>query len=132
MGILASLQAFLLFLAYLTTSLLLLGLFTRLYLWMTPYDDLKDIHAGKVAPALALSGALLGFTFPLLMASYLQSNIWSFLVWAAIACGIQLGVFAAMYRYLPRVIEANNTAGAICYAIVSVCAGLINAASFIP
>jgi putative membrane protein len=132
MGILASLQAFLLFLAYLLTSLLMLALFARLYLWITPYNDLKDIHDGKVAPAISLSGALIGFTCPLLMASYLQSNFWSFLVWSAIACGIQLAVFFAMYRYLPRVIEGNNTAGAICYAVVAVCAGLINAASFIP
>ena len=37
-----------------------------------------------------------------------------------------------MHRLLPRVIEANNSAGAICYAAASVATGLINAASFIP
>ena len=44
---LASLEAFLMFIAYLAASLAMLALFVVLYLRVTPYDDIKDIHDGK-------------------------------------------------------------------------------------
>lgn len=129
---LASIEAFLVFVAYLASSLLMLAAFTMLYLRVTPYDDVKDIHDGKVAPAIALGGAMLGFTFPLLMSSYLHASFWAFVVWSIIAGLVQLGVFALMYRLFPRVIETNNVAGSLIFAFTAACAGLMNAASFIP
>ena len=132
MGILNSIENFMLFLGYLGAGLAMLTGFARLYLWLTPYDDIKDIHDGKIAPAIALGGAMLGFTFPLLMASYLHSNLVAFVIWGAIAGVVQLGVFWAIYRYMPKAIETNNTAGATVYAFAAVCAGMLNAASFIP
>jgi putative membrane protein len=129
---LASVEAFFLFVAYLAASLLMLVAFTMLYLRVTPYDDVKDIHDGKVAPAIALGGAMLGFTFPLLMSSYLHASFWAFIVWSVIAGLVQLGVFAAIYRFMPRAIETNNVAGSLIFAFAAVCAGLLNAASFIP
>lgn len=120
------------FLIYLGLSLAMLAVFTALYMHVTPYDELADIHAGKIAPALALAGAMLGFTFPLLTASYLHADVIGFLAWSVVSCLTQLGVFWALYHALPNVIETNNTAGATVYAAASVCAGLMNAASFIP
>ncbi len=120
------------FLLYLGLSLALLVAFTLLYTRVTPYDEIANIHAGKLAPALSLSGAMLGFTFPLLMASYTHADLVGFLAWSVISCITQLGVFWALYHTLPNVIETNNTAGATVYATGSVCGGLINAASFIP
>ena len=120
------------FLVYFGFSLALLVAFTMLYVRVTPYDEARDISNGKLAPAVALAGAMLGFTFPLLMASYTHSDLRGFLAWSVISCLTQLGVFWVLYRVLPNVIEANNVAGASCFATASVCAGLINAASFIP
>jgi putative membrane protein len=120
------------FLVYFGFSLALLVAFTMLYVRVTPYDEARDISNGKLAPAVALAGAMLGFTFPLLMASYTHSDLRGFLAWSVISCLTQLGVFWVLYRVLPNVIEANNVAGASCFATASVCAGLMNAASFIP
>ena len=120
------------FLVYFGFSLALLVAFTMLYVRVTPYDEARDISNGKLAPAVALAGAMLGFTFPLLMASYTHSDLRGFLAWSVISCLTQLGVFWVLYRMLPNVIEANNVAGASCFATASVCAGLMNAASFIP
>ena len=120
------------FLVYLAFSLALLFAFTLAYIQVTPYDDIRDIHDGKLAPAIALAGAMLGFTFPLLVASYTHVEFVWFLVWALIACLVQLGVFGVLHRLLPRVIITNNPAGATIFAVASICAGLINAASFIP
>ena len=120
------------FLVYFGFSLALLVAFTMLYVRVTPYDEARDISNGNLAPAVALAGAMLGFTFPLLMASYTHSDLRGFLAWSVISCLTQLGVFWVLYRVLPNVIEANNVAGASCFATASVCAGLMNAASFIP
>ena len=122
-----------LFTLYLALGLAMLGLFTRLYTWLTPYDEAHDIAQGKIAPAVALAGALLGFTLPLLVASYTRSSVLGFVAWGALACFVQLALFWVLtYRLMPRVIETNNPAGATCFAAASVCVGLINAASMLP
>lgn len=128
----ANFAGLILFLLYFVLGVAMLAGFTRLYLWLTPYDEATDIRAGNVAPAIALAGAMLGFTFPLLVASYTHVTLLGFVAWGAFACVIQLAVFQVLYRWLPNVIETNNAAGATCFAAASVCVGLINAASFIP
>lgn len=120
------------FALYLGLSLVLLALFVRLYIWTTPYHEPTEIAKGKMAPAIALAGAMLGFTFPLLVASYTRSSVTGFLAWGALACLVQLLLFQVLYRLMPREIEANNVASATCYAAASVCVGLMNAASFLP
>jgi len=127
-----TLDGLLLFAAYLISSLAVLAGFTLLYMWVTPYDEMKEIKEGHLAPAIALSGAMIGFTFPLLVASYSHAGFADFLAWALIACIVQLLVFWLLHWLLPRVIETNNTAGALCFATASVCTGLVNAASFVP
>lgn len=120
------------FLIYLAASLAMLGVFVALYVRVTPYDELAEIREGHCAPAIALSGAMLGFTFPLLVAAHVQAGFVDFLAWSVIACVVQLGVFWLLHWQLPRAIETNNTAGALCFAAASVAAGLINAGSFVP
>ena len=121
-----------LFVLYLGLSLVMLALFVRLYIWSTPYHEPTEIAKGKLAPAIALAGAMLGFTIPLLVASYTRSSVVGFLAWGALACFVQLILFQVMYWLMPKSIEANNVASATCYASASVCVGLINAASFLP
>jgi len=121
-----------LFALYLGLSMLMLGIFVRLYIWMTPYHEPTEIAKGKLAPAIALAGAMLGMTFPLLIASYTRSSVVGFIAWGAMACFVQLLLFRVMYWLMPKSIEANNVASATCFASASVCVGLMNAASFLP
>jgi putative membrane protein len=121
-----------LFALYFLTSVALLGIFVWLYTLVTPYREREDIMAGRAAPALALAGALLGYTAPLLSASYNGVNYFDFLLWGAIACLIQLACFKVIYRLLPGQIEANNVAAGIVYAGAALGVGLINAFSLIP
>src|ERR1700730_18394395 len=125
-------QGLILFALYFAAGLAMLAVFTRLYIWVTPYDEAGEISKANLAPAIALAGAMLGFTFPLLVASYTHNNIWGFFAWGAVACAAQLIVFWVLHWLLPKVIETNNAAGSTCFAAASVCVGLINAASFIP
>jgi uncharacterized protein DUF350 len=71
----------LLFAIYFATGVAMLGAFTWLCLRVTPYDEATEISKGHLAPAVALAGAMLGFTFPLLVASYTHSNFLGFLAW---------------------------------------------------
>lgn len=120
------------FLLYTFSSLVLLGVFGKIYQWLTPYHEREQIKAGNVAPAIAFGGALIGFTFPLLSVSYHGVNIVDFLIWAGIAGVLQIILFKALYWVIPMQIEEDNKAIAIIYAVLAVCVGLINAFSLIP
>ena len=120
------------FLIYSGGSIALLGLFVRLYLWTTPYHEMTEIKAGKKAPAFALGGAMLGFTFPLLSMSFHGTNYADFMIWSALAGAFQLLLFKLLYRLVPMKIEADNQAVGVLYAFSAVCVGAINAFSLIP
>ncbi len=127
-----TLDAFLNFLLYAFSSIGLLGIFGLLYQLTTPYHEMSQIREGKTAPAIAMGGALLGFTFPLLSVSYHGTNYIDFLIWAGVAGSIQIVTFKILYWIIPMQIEENNCAIATLYAFLAVCVGLINAFSLIP
>jgi putative membrane protein len=120
------------FATYLVSSLILLALFTRIYVVITPYSEFEQIKAGKIAPAISLGGAMLGFTLPLLSMSFYGINFIDFLIWSIIACLIQLAAFKFLYRLMPMQIETDNRAIAIVYFFTSICVGSMNAFSLIP
>ena len=120
------------FLLYTFASLILLGIFGKIYQWLTPYHEQESIKAGKLAPAIALGGALIGFTFPLLSVSYHGVNFVDFLIWATVAGVLQIILFKALYWVIPMQVEEDNRAIALIYAVLAFCVGLINAFSLIP
>ena len=120
------------FLLYTFSSLVLLGIFGKIYQWLTPYHEHESIKAGKLAPAIALGGALIGFTLPMLSASYHGINFVDFLISAAIAGALQIVLFKALYWLIPMQIEEDNKAIALIYAVLAFCVGLISAFSLIP
>ena len=120
------------FFTYSLLSFALLAGFARLYLWVTPYNEVTQIREGKVAPALAFGGALLGFTMPLLSLSYHGSNLIDFLLWSLLAGVFQVVLFKLLYRILPMEASADNRAVGTLYAFLALSVGLINAFSLIP
>lgn len=120
------------FLLYAAASLALLSLFTWLYKLWTPYDEFVQMRAGKKAPAFAMGGAMLGFTFPLLSLSYHGINVTDFAMWSLVAGAVQLALFKVLYWVIPMQIEEDNQAVGIFYAFAAICVGLINACSLIP
>ena len=107
------------FLLYTFSSLILLGIFGKIYQWLTPYHEHEQIKAGKLAPAIALGGALVGFTIPLLSVSYHGVNYIDFLIWAGIAGLLQIILFKALYWVIPMQIEEDNKAIAFIYAVLA-------------
>lgn len=120
------------FLLYTFSSLVLLGIFGKIYQWLTPYHEQEQIKAGKLAPAISLGGALIGFTLPLLSVSYHGVNYVDFLIWAGIVGFLQIILFKALYWVIPMQIEEDNKAIALIYSVLAFCVGLISAFSLIP
>lgn len=122
---------FLNYAAYLLSAFALLGVFAAAYIRLTPYDEIGMIREGKLAPALSLGGALLGFS--LTLASSIQHNdtLMMFAAWAASAMVVQALAYALLARAVPRMAEAlaeDNIAMGALMGSVALVVGLINAA----
>ncbi|HYS43450.1 MAG TPA: DUF350 domain-containing protein [Geobacteraceae bacterium] len=112
-------------------AVVLTTLFTALYVRITPYAEFRMIHEGKVAPAISFSGALLGFVIPLASAIAHSVSFLDMLVWAVVALVVQMLVFLvlrACFGDLSRQIADNEPAPAILLGVLSLAAGILNAA----
>lgn len=127
-----SLYSIALFAMYLVSGVAMLWAFICLYIFVTPYDERVQIRDGKMAPTVALVGAMIGFTIPIVTMSYHGAQFVEYLVWSIVAGAIQLVCFKFLHWFMPQQIEADNVAVAVFYAGASVCVGLINAFSLIP
>jgi putative membrane protein len=106
--------------------------FCQVYCWITPYDELKLVREGNVAPAISFGGALIGFILPLHSAISHSVGFIDMLIWAAVAMLVQLTVFGIVrlfFRGLVREIENNHMAAATLLAFFSLAIGILNAAS---
>lgn len=116
------------FASYLGTAFLLLAAFIFIYIHVTPYKEFHLISKGNSAAAITLSGAALGFTFPLVSSIYYTQSLLEMVIWAAITCLVQLLVFILIRRYAKH-IEEGSIAPAIVVATLSISVGLLNAVS---
>jgi len=132
-----TLMSFLHFLVYALSGIGLLGLFTYVYNLVTPYNDLEEIKKGNNASSITLSGAMIGFTIPLVLLSFLGVNLLDFALWSLVVGAIQIGLFKVLSMLLPLGTDPltpsyRNTAVAMTYAALSICIGLIVGFSLIP
>ena len=119
------------FLAYFASAIGLFGLFTRLYIRLTPYAEIQLIRQGNLSAALALVGTLLGFALPLASAIAHSVSLGDMLIWGVIAMLVQVLVFLGLSRLVPELkggIESNTLAHGVFLGGASLCVGLLNAA----
>lgn len=114
------------FLSYLSVSTLLLIAFVIIYVRFTPYKEFELIALDNSAVAITLSGAILGFTFPLVASIYYTQSLIEMSVWTLITGIVQLSVFLALRRYAKR-IEEGHVASSLVVATFSIAVGLLNA-----
>jgi putative membrane protein len=127
-----TLEGLLPFLAYFGGGLLLVVLFSLVYLKVTPYDEIKLVREGKIAPAISFGGAIIGFICPLTAAIAHSVNFLDMVIWALIALVVQIFVFLLVrltFRSFTNDIAGDKIGSGLFLAIVSVAAGLVNAAS---
>lgn len=119
------------FLVYLALALLLLGLFTAIYIRVTPYREIALIREGNMAAAYSLSGTLLGFVIPLASAIEHSVGLADMAIWGLIAMLVQLGAYVAVKLTIPSIgtdITAGKTAQGFFLGAVSLAVGVLNAA----
>jgi putative membrane protein len=116
---------------HLIASAILLGVFFWLYTWLTPFDEVALIHAGKGSAALSLGGALIGFSLTLGSAIVHNGTLVEVVMWAVLAMVVQVIVYIITSRMLHTVvseIEAGNVAMGGFMGSLSLVAGIVNAA----
>ena len=123
------------FLTWFPISALLMAVFAAIYLRVTPWPELRLIRAGNAAAAASFSGALLGYA--LVLASVLAHAVsrGDLLVWGVIGLAEQvLAFFVARLLLGPeltRRMEEGQVASGLFLGVVSLTAGMLNAASMI-
>ena len=122
-------QAFLNFASYLGTSVALLSVFMFVYSHSTPYREFAEIKRGNLAAAFAFSGAILGFTFPLMSAIFFTHSLLEMIKWASVTGIVQMAVFQVLHRTTGcgDCIGKEKVAPALLLAVLSVAVGLLNA-----
>ncbi len=120
------------FLIYFGVALLLLVLFTWIYMKITPYRELDLIRAGNTAAAITLAGAMIGFVLPLASVVANSVNLIDMLLFAGLAGCVQILVFVVARKLLPGLagaIEEGNIAKAVFVGAMAIAVGLLNAAA---
>ena len=128
MTILATLP---LFLVYFALASLLMIAFVLIYTKITPYDEFALIKQGQIAPAISLSGAILGFVMALASVIKNSVDLVDMVAWGVVAGLVQLLAFAVVrlfFRGLTDGINQNNIAKALMLGVVAVAFGMLNAA----
>jgi putative membrane protein len=122
------------FLLHFVAAVVLLVVFTVLYVRVTPYPEFALIREGKVAPAISLSGALLGFVIPLASAIISSVSLLDMVLWALVALVVQILVYLLLKAYfheLPDDIATDRISPALLLATLSLAAGILSAACMV-
>jgi putative membrane protein len=120
------------FLLYFALSIVFVVLHLAIYVRVTPYREFALIRAGNPAAAASLSGSLLGFVLPLASAVVHSVNLWDMALWAAIALVVQIAVYVGVRVVvpdLPRHIPEGKVGAGVFLGVMSLAAGILNAAS---
>jgi putative membrane protein len=119
------------FVRYVVVGFALMGVFLAVYSRITPWRDFALIRAGNSAAAIALVGALLGFSLPLANTIANSTSLTDVVLWALVALGVQVAVHVVMRLMLPQLkaaIEGDQAAAGIAAGGFAACFGLVNAA----
>jgi putative membrane protein len=103
-----------------------------LYMWITPYEDMRLVREGNTAAAVALGGAFLGLAIPLAGSLAGSVTTLDIVLWGIVTVAVQLVTFKVVdlvLRGLPRRIAAGEMSAAIFLAFVKISAGAIVAAA---
>jgi putative membrane protein len=113
-----------------TTGLFIGGL--AIYVWLTPYRELKLVRDGNIAAAITLAGQMLALAIPLGAMLAHSVSLPDIALWGVVTVILQLIAFAAValvVRNLPAAIERGEIAPALLLAAAQIVAGVFNAAA---
>lgn len=95
-------------------AILIVG--TVLYVWMTPWEDLRLVREGNTAAGVALGGIILGLGIPIAACIPGALNHWDILFWGIVTLILQIVTFKVLdfvLQGLPKRIEAGEVGAAV-------------------
>ncbi|AZL67996.1 MULTISPECIES: DUF350 domain-containing protein [Pseudomonas] len=128
-------QAVIGFILYISVALVLFWLFQFIYTHLTPHREFALIRDNNSAAAIALGGALIGFSLPASNIIAYSVGLLDFVVWVVIAAVVQLLAFAItslVLKGLASRIAKGEMAAAIYAAAVAISVGFLNSACMTP
>ncbi|MFJ3448097.1 DUF350 domain-containing protein [Pseudomonas sichuanensis] len=128
-------QAVIGFILYISVALVLFWLFQFIYTHLTPHREFALIRDNNSAAAIALGGALIGFSLPASNIIAYSVGLLDFVVWVVIAAVVQLLAFALtslVLKGLASRIAKGEMAAAIYAAAVAISVGFLNSACMTP
>lgn len=128
-----SLQGLVNFASYFLASIVLLIVFSFVYVAITPHDEWKLVKQEKnIAAATGLAGALIGFALALGSVVSNSIHLLDFVLWGVIALIAQLIAFALVrFVFMPELIQRikdNEISAGIILGATSIAVGVLNAA----
>ena len=90
-----------------------------IYIWMTPWEDLKLVREGNTAAGVALGGMILAMAIPLAFSLQLSTHWIDVVVWGAFSLILMLIVFFVvdiLLAGLPRRIREGHVGAAVVLA----------------
>jgi len=111
-------------------AILIIG--TVLYVWMTPWEDLKLVREGNTAAGIALGGIILGLGIPVAACIPGAINHWDILFWGVITLILQMATFKVLdliLSGLPERIEAGEIGAAVVLSAAKLAVAAIVAAA---
>ncbi|MDF0733622.1 DUF350 domain-containing protein [Pseudomonas entomophila] len=123
------------FILYISVALVMFWLFQFIYTHLTPHREFALIRDDNSAAAVALGGALIGFSLPASNIIAYSAGLLDVVVWCVIGALVQLLAFSLtslVLKGLAGRIAKGEMAAAIYAAAVAISVGLLNAACMTP
>lgn len=113
-----------------TIAMLVAGVLV--YMWITPWDEVKLIRAGNTAAAVSMGGAVIGLAIPLAFAMAASVSVYEILVWGPVTLVLQIVAYRiadVVLKDLPKRIEDGEMGAAVLLVSIKLAAAAINAAA---
>ncbi|TDI60407.1 MAG: DUF350 domain-containing protein [Alphaproteobacteria bacterium] len=126
------LSGFPLLLAHSTTAFVILVLGVRLYMLITPHDEMTLIRGGNSAASLTLGGTILGIALPLAFVLAFSVSVLDIVLWGIVTVLLQLVAYFIVdmvLRNFSQRIEQGDMAAAILSVSIKLSSAAINAAA---
>ena len=113
-----------------TIAMLVAGVL--IYMWITPWDEIKLIRDGNTAAAVSMGGAVIGLALPLAFAMSGSVSVYEILIWGPVTLVLQIAAYwiaDIVLRDLPKRIEQGEMGAAVLLVPIKIAAAAINAAA---
>ncbi|OGG60764.1 hypothetical protein A2765_01460 [Candidatus Kaiserbacteria bacterium RIFCSPHIGHO2_01_FULL_56_24] len=120
---------------WLLVSIVLTIISLKIYMWLTPYDDLGLIRSGNKAVAYSLGGVVLGLVLPLAAVIIHTGTLTQLAVWSLVALGLQVLLLISEVVLMPgcrKEMKGGNEACGLWLGAVSLAGGILVAACNVP